>query len=326
MTNVSVHDSQREVSCIYGGDEYLVRDNGAVFRKKRPGKRKRPLDEQWTFGNPCRHSGYMKLSAVVVHRVVACAFHGQPPSDQHVVDHIDTNRRNNRAENLRWVTRLENILLNPATHKKILAAYGSIEAFFENPQKPDIPRFLGQYDWMRTVSKEEAQASRKRMEKWAKSDRRLRGGSFGEWLFATENQVSGRDLEAQDVDSLTVGAIQRRWRTPCEFPACPEKARDVALLEYKQELTSGSVFSRNQYGESRALSAGISQDESALIVLCELEANAIKPWANSRVTVEGGKFCHENLGSCFTLEGAEKRHCLARGLPWEGGDSIDDYA
>ena len=34
MTNVSVSDFQRELSCIYGGVEYLVRDNGAVFRKK----------------------------------------------------------------------------------------------------------------------------------------------------------------------------------------------------------------------------------------------------------------------------------------------------
>lgn len=326
MTNASVNDFQQEVNCVYGGDEYLVRDNGAVLRKKRPGKRKRPLDEQWKFGNPCRHSGYMKLSAVVVHRIVASAFHGQPPSDQHVVDHIDTNRRNNRAENLRWVTRLDNILLNPATHKKILAAYGSIEAFFENPQKPDIPRLLGQYDWMRTVSKEEALASRKKMEKWAKSDKRLRGGSFGEWLFAAEHHISEREHEAQDVDSLTTGAVQRRWKTPCEFPACPEESRDDALRQYKQGLTSGSIFSRNQYGESRALSAEISQDDSALIVLCELEANAVKPWANSRVTIEDGKFCHENLGSCFTLEGAEKQHCLARGLPWKGGDSIDDYA
>ena len=323
MNNVSVHEFDREASCKYGDGEYLVRDNGAVFRKKRPGERKRPLDEVWTFGNPCRHSGYMKLSTVVVHRVVAYAFHGKPPSDQHVVDHIDTNRRNNRAENLRWVTRLENILLNPATHKRIVAAYGSVEAFFENPQKPDTPRLLGQYDWMRTVSKEEAEASLKRMEKWAMSDKRLRGGSFGEWLFATEDQAA--EPEPTDVDSLTAGATQRRWKTPCEFPACPEEARDDALLEYREELTSGGVFSRNQYGVSRTLSAEISQDDSALIVLCELEANAIKPWANSRVTIEDGKFCHENLGSCFTLEGAEKQHCLARGLPWEGGDSIDDY-
>ena len=325
MTNVSANKFQQEVSCIHDGDDYLVRNNGAVFRKKRLGKRKRPLDEQWTFGNPCRHSGYMKLSTVVVHRVVATAFHGKPPTDQHVVDHIDTNRRNNRAENLRWVTRLENILLNPATHRKIVAAYGSLEEFFKNPQKPDIPRFLGQFDWMRTVTKEEALASRRRMERWARSDKRLRGGSFGEWLFVTENQISTHQFEVADIDSLTTGAIQRRWRTPCEFPACPEEARDDALLGYKEDLTSGSVFSRNQYGESRAVSAEISQDSSALIVLCELDSNAVKPWANSRVTIEDGRFCHENLGSCFTLEGAEKQNCLARGLPWEGGDSIDDY-
>ncbi|WP_294143305.1 HNH endonuclease signature motif containing protein [uncultured Sanguibacteroides sp.] len=31
----------------------------------------------------------------------------------YVVDHIDTNRQNNRIENLRWLTKLENVLLNP---------------------------------------------------------------------------------------------------------------------------------------------------------------------------------------------------------------------
>lgn len=325
MTHVSVNDFRREVRCCFGGDEYLVRDNGAVLRKKRPGKRKRPLDERWTFGNPCRHSGYMKLSTVVVHRVVACAIHGQPPSAQHVVDHIDTNRRNNRAENLRWVTRLDNILLNPATHKKIVAAYGSIEAFFENPQNPDIPRFLGQYDWMRTVTKEEAEASRKRMEKWAESDARLRGGSFGEWLFAAPGQALARPSQTQDIDSQTPGATQRHWKTPCEFPACPDEARDDALIAYKRNLTSGAVFSRNEYRDSRIVEAEINENDASLLVLCEFGPDAVKPWANSKVTMEDGRFCHENLGSCFTFEGARKKHCLALGQQWEGGDSIDDY-
>ena len=212
MMKLSVHDFQRQVDCIYGEEKYSVRDNGAVFRKSRPGKRKRPLDEKWTFGNPCDHSGYMMLSGVVVHRIVATAFHGESPSAAHVVDHVDTNRRNNRIENLRWVTRLENILQNPATHKKIVAAYGSIEAFFENPQKPEIPRLLGQYDWMRTVSKEEALASRERMKKWAESDKLPKGGAFGEWLFATNNQIFEPQLESQVIDSLTLGAIQRRWK------------------------------------------------------------------------------------------------------------------
>ena len=325
MTGVSVDDFQREVDCIYRGEKYSVRDNGAVLRKSRPGKRKRPLDEKWTFGNPCDHSGYMKLSAAVVHRIVATAFHGESPSEGHVVDHVDTNRRNNRVENLRWVTRLENILLNPATHKKIIAAYGSLDAFFENPQMPDIPRLLGQYDWMRTVSKEEARASRERMQNWAKSDKLPKGGEFGEWLFAANDQILEPQFENQDIDSLTHGAIQRRWKWPCEFPVCPKDVKDDALLEYQQQLTSGTVFSRNEYRDSHTISAEISHVDSALVVLCELGTDAVKPWANSRVTIENGQFCHENLGSCFTLDGAKKQHCLALGLPWEGGDSIDDY-
>ena len=135
MNSVSVDDFDREVECVFGTDRFIVRDNGAVLRKSRPGMRRRPLDDKWTFGNPCRNSGYMKLSAVVVHRIVATAFYGKAPSSQHVVDHIDTNRRNNLAENLRWVTRLDNILSNPATHKRIVSAYASVEKFFENPQK-----------------------------------------------------------------------------------------------------------------------------------------------------------------------------------------------
>jgi len=325
MAGVNVNIYEREVDCDYRGEKYLVRDNGAVFRKSRPGKRKRPLDEKWTFGNPCDHSGYMKLSNVVAHRIVATAFHGEPPSKAHVVDHIDTNRRNNRPENLRWVTRLENVLLNPSTCKKIIAAYGSIEAFFENPQRPEIPSLLGKYDWMRTVSREEAQVSRQRMERWAKSQTPPKGGAFGEWIFTTYSRISEQRFENQDIDSLTPCAIQGRWTTPCEFPACPSEVTDDALLAYKQQLTPGTVFSHNEYRDSHTISAEISDVDSALIVLCELGTDSIKPWANARVTIENGEFCHENLGSCFTLKGAEKQHRLELGLPWEGGDSIDDY-
>jgi len=32
------------------------------------------------------------------------AFHGAPPTNDHFVDHIDTNKQNNRPANLRWVT------------------------------------------------------------------------------------------------------------------------------------------------------------------------------------------------------------------------------
>jgi hypothetical protein len=43
-----------------------------------------------------------------VHRVVALAFFGLPPSSKHEAAHWDGNTLNNRASNIRWATRAEN--------------------------------------------------------------------------------------------------------------------------------------------------------------------------------------------------------------------------
>lgn len=43
-----------------------------------------------------------------VHRLVAIAFLGEPPTPKHQVNHINLNRADNRLENLEWVTRSEN--------------------------------------------------------------------------------------------------------------------------------------------------------------------------------------------------------------------------
>ena len=45
---------------------------------------------------------------VSVHRLVARAFHGDPPTSGHQVAHNDGNRTNNHATNLRWATPKEN--------------------------------------------------------------------------------------------------------------------------------------------------------------------------------------------------------------------------
>lgn len=184
MTGSDIEVFCRQMECNYDGERYSVRDNGAVFRHPRQGKRQRPMDAQWTFGKPNEKTGYVEIAGVRVHRIVATAFHGLPPTPKHVVDHIDTNCRNNRPENLRWLTRLENALLNPITVKRIEFYCGSIEAFLEDPSRLRHGSLDRNIEWMRTVSAQEAQACRERMYLWAKSDKpSAGGGSLGEWVF-----------------------------------------------------------------------------------------------------------------------------------------------
>ncbi len=75
----NVDSFEVEKSCDYRGETYRVRDNGAALRVARPGLRRRPLDEKWTFGTPSKHDGYAAISGHKVHRIVATAFHGEQP-------------------------------------------------------------------------------------------------------------------------------------------------------------------------------------------------------------------------------------------------------
>ena len=62
-----------------------------------------------------------KVSRMTMHRVVALAWIGPRPDGLHI-DHIDGNRVNNGAENLRYVTPKENV---GATVSRSAHAYGS---------------------------------------------------------------------------------------------------------------------------------------------------------------------------------------------------------
>ena len=119
---------EKESECDYKGEHYSVRDNGAVMRHPKNNHHPRRLDCFWTFGKKDDKTGYMFLGSARVHQIVATAFYGPPESSTMIVDHKDTNRCNNRAENLRWLTRLENALNNPITRKRIILCCGSISA------------------------------------------------------------------------------------------------------------------------------------------------------------------------------------------------------
>ena len=167
-----INDFKKELECSYKGETYSVRDNGAVLRHPHNKQKPRPKDNVWTFGKYNEKTGYAEIAGERIHRIVATAFHGAAPSSQYVVDHIDTNRRNNRPENLRWITKLENILLNPITAKKIVLLCGSIEEFLREPSKLRQNEISKDFEWMRAVSKEEAATSLERLLCWAKSEDR----------------------------------------------------------------------------------------------------------------------------------------------------------
>ena len=311
---------EREIQTAYRGELYLVRDNGAVRRITRPSKRPRPLDEIWTFGSANPSTGYMHVCSDVVHRIVATAFHGDQPSKQHIVDHIDTNRRNNRADNLRWITRLDNVLQNPVTRRRIALAYESIEAFFANPRSPLNPAAVKNYSWMRTVSKAEAEESKRRLQKWAASEKSPSGNGIGEWVYGRP-QIDEREPET-DFESLSPNVVQRNWKTPTEFELCPDTCAHEALESYCARAKSGQVFASNQYGQSLVELAALG--DGFLSVICKATGNPVKPWAVAKVFIEGDKFVHESIGSFFEFDGAVKVHCRLLRLPFEG-DTFDDF-
>ena len=253
-------------TCEYRGETYHVRDNGSIFRCQKPNRRKRPLDEKWTFGNPSKQKGYMNFSSEAVHRIVATAFHGNQPSEKHIVDHIDTNKKNNRPENLRWITRLDNIILNPITLSRIIYKYGSIDNILSHPSQPLNGELEQNFEWMRTVTKKEAENTKKNLINWAKQGKIPKGGQLGEWIFNQETPTP----KINYLLSKTPNAAQQRVfynDKPNEFPSTPESIDKNPLTTYYENLNEGKVFFRNHNGEYIVVKKGFSPDRQSIFVL-----------------------------------------------------------
>ena len=326
--SVNIDDFTKQAECVYKNENYSVRDNGAVLRHARQNKSLRKLDNVWIFGT-LSYNGYLLIASEVVHRIVAYAFHGEPPTPQHVVDHFDTNRQNNRPENLRWLTKLENILNNPITLNKIVFHCGSIEAFLKDPSilknfMSDEPNF----GWMCKVTPEEAKISLERLNNWAKKDsnkNNTKNSDLGKWLFQSNETLVLTKVESKLVVSKTPNAIQKNWKNPCEFPACPQTINGNPIISYNNNLKIGEVFSQNQSSTSIIEDFAISDDKSSLWILSKYSDNkALKPWTVCLVNFENNVLVHESLGSFFKEDGAQKKFTLAQGKTWTHGDTFDD--
>ena len=323
--SIDLGDFTSERRCEYKGRIYYVRDNGAIYRQCKGDGVSRKNDEVWTFGKLDETTGYMLIGAERVHRIVCTAFHGEAPSHQHVVDHINTNRQDNRPDNLRWLTKLENALNNPITVKRIIYCCGSIEAFKENPSLLKDTEEYRDISWMRRCSPAEAKIAYDNLMKWAIKPVPENPKPFRKPI--TEEVYDSFDDEDGNVDTpseFQKNVIQRNWKTPTEFPPCPDGVSKNPIGEYLSNLTDGCVTSKNQYGVWTLLKASKHESEDSIIILSE-NPDSVKPYAICKVFYEKGIYYHESLETFFHDDGGLKYFEIYCGREWTGGDCFDDY-
>ncbi len=348
----TIDDFARELTCTYKGETYSVRDNGAVRRHPREDGRKRLLDDLWTFGKVDTQKGYLVIADAQVHRIVATAFHGQAPTEQHVIDHINTNKQDNRPENLRWVTRLENIILNPITCKKISYLTGKpIDYVLQHIEILHEVNLSPNFTWMRTVTKEESQNCYENLLRWAHQANVIpseRRGAIGEWIyqkryFSKKNNPTFMDKfpETKQMEdnfhevvplyhieiypSLTPNAFVKGRMTPSYFPCCPEDISDKPLETYYDKLMPGSTYYENK--TYKMIILDIALYNGKIIVKCESGdgEDAVKPWSVGTIIFENGVYIHSLYRTCFKRESADKYFTVLQDKEWTGGAVFDDY-
>ncbi len=290
--------------CVYKDECYSVRDNGAVLRHTPTGKKARKLDNCWTFGKVNLQNGYLYIGSARIHRIVAFAFHGEPPTKEHIIDHIDTNRQNNHPPNLRYLTRLENALLNPITRSKIEYYCGSIRAFLQNPQvlrNRVLENEDKNIEWMRGVSNEEAQNCLKNLQHLSSQRNRPHSTAttkMGEWIY---KPTYPQTINSYDIKALSPSvAVQRHWTTPTEFILCPKQISDTPLDDYYKNLKRNATLTKNNFNSSRVIKFEMSESKEAIFVICQVKTQAKtkdkKSYAVLKIICENNFFVHINCG------------------------------
>lgn len=340
--------------CTYKGEEYLVRNDGYVMRKSRPNCRHRKLDNVWTTGKKNLINGYLYIGQHRVHIIVATAFLGPMDSKVYVVDHIDTNRCNNRVENLKWVTRLDNVLLNHITANKVTyLCNGDITKFIDDPSVlRNLSKPNTDVEWMRPVSETEGKNTLNNLSRLAGDNHQKEENDFyqkskmileqmffetndiveivhpekrknKEWVYNDTPPVHPDEIHQEVIRATSPeNALQLHWKTPSTFPCCPIST-DSSLQDYQVRLVKGTTFVTNNLYSNRVLDSVLIDNGKTLLVASK--GDGVKKFALCKIHQCSGEFIHESIGTFFTENGMLKQFTILQGLEWTGEDSIDDY-
>lgn len=363
---VDVNAFSEEKECDYKGEHYSVRDNGAVMRHAKAEERPRKLDNVWTFGRKdVSVGGYMYVGSHRVHIICATAFFGSHDSKKFVVDHIDTNRCNNRKENLRWLTRLENALNNPITRKRIeRLCGGDIQKFIDNPSCLRTDERSKDLEWMRTVTAEEAKNAKENLERWASKPiftpypnlPKVNMPCDKEWMYKKPKQIIDDGLTPEEratqtrewhrnlvIKQYNKDSEDRERETMIEYVQAisPEVAGQVGWatpseFPYCPETITDDVLYR--YADALkpncvfAKNMSYESKVSKVILIDNGKRLAVATYptqglkcAVAVVYVHEGKILHETYGTYFSSGGVEKALTELQGLEWTGGDVMDDF-
>ena len=297
MTNLDdfIRDYNDEKPCVYKGRKYFVRDNGAVYRCCLDDGVIRAGDEEWTIGKPNSQSGYLFLGKEAVHRIVCTAFHGESEGDRNIVDHIDTNKWNNRPENLRWVTRMENITNNPITMAKIEVRFGSFEAFKEYlVQQSNQKKEKVDFSSMRPVTPEEGIAYLAHWNEWSEkplAERIPVGSGKGEWMYHNKKK---QEFVFKNWISVVLDKAE-----DCYFPLAPSSTNEGedVIQKYRKALVLGSTFLISRYYRTVVRDVVFFEKENTLRVLSERLHAQRTPFYIFEIWPENMYLYHRIVGS-----------------------------
>lgn len=114
-----------------------------------------------------------------------------------------------------------------------------------------------------------------------------------------ETKIDPSEITEDDYNkSLTPTALQAPgWRTPTEFPCCPQVVTPDGLKEYEENLKPGLMFSSNQYDNYYVIERAIVQKHNMLFILCtnRKQDGYFGTYSVAAIEIKYNKYIHISL-------------------------------